>query len=381
MSIAQLTGRFLFVMPEKADGKMDIRKLDGHTWALDSMRGLAVLLVFMSHTSGRGMFIASWLNFHGLGHIGVYLFFVLSGFLLTKRLLRGQRGSQYFIRRFFRIVPLYFLILTCVVGYQAIGYYNPRYLYITDGWQGILLHYLFIKGDGIFWTLAAEFGFYLLLPLLVLLISKFGQKWLAAAAMVYFLWFFLIQILELPLTPLKFVIISHNSQFLDVFVCGILGAYIHDDLPKKLVGMLFWGLLIATLFGVSKNFLGAEQPWYDLRWFSIVYGVVFALSVVSVTQGNKIIIAPLRCKILVFIGVTGFGWYLVHFPVLQVVNFYLKDAPGALRLLASAGVTSIVSYILFRIIERPGIYWGRMIESYFFGKNIEDCFSSTPVAK
>jgi len=52
-----------------------------HLSYFDGIRGLAVLIVWLSHSSGRGMPIADFLNFVGIGHIGVMLFFVLSGFL------------------------------------------------------------------------------------------------------------------------------------------------------------------------------------------------------------------------------------------------------------------------------------------------------------
>jgi len=280
---------------------------------------------------------------------------VLSGFLLTKNFLDGQRLSQYFLRRLFRIAPLYFFVLTGVVVYQATGNYAPNYLNIKAGCQGAILHFLFLKGDGIFWTISAEFTFYLLLPLFLWAISRLGQTWLVIAAIAYFLWFALIQVLGVSLVPLKFVIINHNSQFLDVFACGILGAYVCHDLPKKIIAISFWGLLALTLLCVSKNFLGAGQLSYGLRWISILYGVVFTLGIVSATQGNRWIIVPLQSKIMVFMGITGFGWYSLHFPVLQMVNAYFEGSTAVFRFLMSVFVISVLAYTVLRIIE-----------SYFF---------------
>jgi len=70
--------------------------------ALDGLRGLAVLTVFFSHSSGFRQRPTPWTSFHGLGHIGVYLFFVLSGFLLAGSLLGERRADtrDFFIRRF-----------------------------------------------------------------------------------------------------------------------------------------------------------------------------------------------------------------------------------------------------------------------------------------
>jgi peptidoglycan/LPS O-acetylase OafA/YrhL len=338
---------------------------EGHTTALDGIRGLAVLFVFMSHTSGRGMPVAPWLQFHGLGHIGVYLFFVLSGFLLTRNLLEGQAATQFYMRRFFRIAPLYFLVLAGVLVYQAVGYYSPRYLHISGSGEGALLHFLFLKGDGVFWTLAAEFAFYLMLPVIVVVIGRFGRKWLIIAAIGYFCWFYLIQVFGVRLPPPKFVEIGHHGQFLDVFACGILGAYyVRFKLPEIPVAAAFWGLLAFTLFFVSFNFLGAGQPWYGLRWLSLLYGIVFAAGVVSASQGNRWLLRPLTSKWLVFMGVTGFGWYLLHFPVIQVVNAYL-DMSAVMRLLISTAACAAVAWVAFQLVERPGIRLGRRLERQF----------------
>lgn len=105
--------------------------------ALDGLRGIAVLIVFLSHSSGRGIQIAPWLNFHGIGHVGVYLFFVLSGFLLTRNLVEGQPVGTFLVRRFFRIAPLYYLVLIATFIHQAFFGIDIKTLYINKGFEGL----------------------------------------------------------------------------------------------------------------------------------------------------------------------------------------------------------------------------------------------------
>src|SRR6218665_2303652 len=57
--------------------------------SLDGIRGTAALIVLLSHTSLAGQTLAPWLNFGGTGHVGVYLFFVLSAYLVTLSFIRG----------------------------------------------------------------------------------------------------------------------------------------------------------------------------------------------------------------------------------------------------------------------------------------------------
>ena len=334
---------------------------DRHLGVLDGFRGLAVLIVMLSHSSGRDMPLAPWLNFAGIGHVGVYLFFVLSGYLLTRNLIDGQTPAQFYLRRLFRIVPLYFCVLGGVLAYQALGHYSPRYLHISGGNESALLHFLFLKGDGVFWTLAAEFGFYMLLPLIVYCLQRFGWRWLAVGGAVYFLGYLVELKFKLNLLPLKFVDIHHTSQFLDVFACGVLAAYLPYTWSDKWVPAAFWGLLALTFVCVSSNFLGAQQPAYGLRWLSLLYGTLFGLAIVSAADGRAVLTRALGSPLLAFAGKIGFGLYLLHFPVFQAVNAYI-DAPPTLRFAVAVPIVVGLAWLAYHLIERPMIRLGRKLE-------------------
>jgi peptidoglycan/LPS O-acetylase OafA/YrhL len=332
---------------------------DKRLQSLDGVRGLAVLLVFLSHASAREISNISLLNFHGIGIIGVYLFFVLSGYLLTRNLLSGQGVKEFYIRRFFRIVPLYFVVLLIVFASQLYGYYSPRYLYVEDGAAGFFKHMLFIKGDGVFWTIAAEFSFYLMLPFFVWAGAKFGAKWLAVGATTYFVWYLLA--IKGTLPPPKFVDIHHQGQFFDVLICGSIAAFATRKIPEGFIAVLLAITIGMTLVCVSKSFLWFNQPLYNLRWMSLAYGVVFALSVVSVAQGNRYLLAVFNNPVLRFMGIVGFGWYLLHFQVFQIVNAYID--PGFMRFLVATIAIASCSWLAFVLIESPCMRIGKLLSS------------------
>lgn len=349
---------------------------------MDGVRGLAVLIVFLSHSAGREQALAPFLQFQGIGHIGVYLFFVLSGYLLADHLfhehsVKGDISIKNFlIRRCCRIIPLYYFVLTLLIIYQeSTGELQKRYLHIDGGWGGYLQHLIFYKGDGVFWTLPAEFIFYFLLPFVVLPIVRYGQTaiaWMMGGALVYFAWFLLVVLQVLPAyyAP-KLVDISHHSQFLDVFLCGILAAWVARS--SKFKGLLLSNrsryldtagaftlavLLLASCILVSYKFLGFERPVYAFRWLSLPIGLAFALVIISVNAGGMVK-AFFQMQILRFMGVVGFSWYLIHFMVFQWVNSFIYQPE--IRFILSFILCAALSSILFLSIEKPFIQLGKRL--------------------
>jgi peptidoglycan/LPS O-acetylase OafA/YrhL len=150
---------------------------------LDSLRFFAILGVLVLHDwHPRPL---PWI-FGGLdwGMIGVRLFFVLSGFLITgilldcrRRVEQGHRRSalarRFYVRRFLRIYPIYYAVLGVIIlaGVAQVRHLWPWLLSYTANIY-IWHHQRWIGPTGIFWTLAVEEQFYLIWPLLVLFLPK-----------------------------------------------------------------------------------------------------------------------------------------------------------------------------------------------------------------
>jgi peptidoglycan/LPS O-acetylase OafA/YrhL len=307
------------------------------------------------------MALAPWLDFHGIGHVGVYLFFVLSGFLLARNLLEGQRVGDYLIRRLFRIAPLYSLVVLATFAAQGQGWGDPRYLFIEGGVEGLLRHLVFVQGDGVFWTIPAEMCFYAILPLFMLIAARFGPWPLAAIAVAYFGWFALVRFLDAPLPLPRVVAINeHLGQYIDVFLCGVLAAVLQDRKVGRLGLLALVAALVATFAFVAENVLGFHRLLYGFRWVSLFYGVAFALVVLATAQGQPILFRLFSNPVLRFMGVVGFGWYLMHLAVFQAINENL-DLAVPLKFVVAALGCALVSWLAYVLVERPFIAAGRSL--------------------
>lgn len=339
---------------------------------LDGVRGVAVLLVFLSHTSGRDQALAPQLNFLGIGHVGVYLFFVLSAFLLGLGLMREgvQVGSVrgFFVRRFFRIIPLYFSVLAAVFFLQQYtGSVQQRYLHISDGWTGLISHLAMYRGDGVFWSVVIEMQFYLVVPVIVWCLIKWRFKAVIGLLIISlaneFLYIskYLFPGFENPIGSLSPNYRS-DGTFIGLFAFGMLAAYAanfhsewftrHEKWLHRLAFFGFSGLILLTLWAVSKNFLGFDRPYYLLRYVSVIYGAVFGLFLLSVHIGNPFT-GWLQSGLLRVWGVFGFSVYLLHMSVIWLVNE--TGLPSPSKLVLSTLAVLVLSAVTYYFIERPAI--------------------------
>ena len=134
-----------------------------HISALDGLRGLAALIVFVSHYTLLSGMLDGLLG-NGSGQLGVMIFFCLSGFLMGHLYLDHRPTLytvyRYIVRRFIRIVPLfYFVVLSAFALHLVFPDFNFGYPVV---WANLDDHLLFIRGVGAFWTIPVEVQFYLI---------------------------------------------------------------------------------------------------------------------------------------------------------------------------------------------------------------------------
>ena len=145
--------------------------------ALDGLRGLAVLFVLLSHASKHFPVIHPALNFRGAGKFGVYLFFLLSAYLLDRQIALAMRHGErnywgnYFLRRVLRVYPLFTVALVLHLLLTRLGITT-----VIETWQDVAAHLMLREGKGVFWSIPVEMTYYLVSPV-ILLICGLVLRW------------------------------------------------------------------------------------------------------------------------------------------------------------------------------------------------------------
>ncbi|MEX0687039.1 MAG: acyltransferase [Pirellulales bacterium] len=138
--------------------------------ALDGLRGLAVLFVLLSHASKHFPVLHPMFNFRGAGKFGVYLFFLLSAYLLDRQIALAMRhGEQdywgnYFLRRVLRVYPLFTVALVLHLLLTRLGITT-----VIETWQDVAAHLTLREGKGVFWSIPVEMTYDLVSPVILLL--------------------------------------------------------------------------------------------------------------------------------------------------------------------------------------------------------------------
>jgi len=321
--------------------------------SIDLLRGIAVLLVILRHWNTAPFFSA-------IGWMGVDLFFVISGFLISGLLFSEleKHGKidfmRFFIRRGLKIYPLFFLL---VAGTFAFQYYNNRgisflpYLYellfVQNYLGGVYLHT---------WSLAVEEHFY------VLLLLCFGLFFIARKERVVGVClFFIIAPLLLRISGCLFD--NCNNHFythtrVDSLFMGVLLCYGWKYHKEKLIAFRKNGgytLLIACLvFLGCFGFMMPESFFTQTLGFTII-ALCFAcilLFSLGADIKNKTLIRPLS-----FIGFYSYSVYLAHIPVKWALEYYGIEESEENINLAYFGLytfASVATGLLFsELIELP----------------------------
>ncbi len=354
---------------------------------LDGLRAVAFLIVFFFHTRHLPF-----------GWMGVQLFFVLSGFLITDILLRMKEQlprreffTKFYGRRFLRIFPLYYfylaLLAALIILLPALGLKSLNAElgkgFLNQIWVAALYVFDFFHASAFFersrffthlWSLSVEEQFYLLWPFLIFLTprEKFKQLCLTAIGLGFIFRLAITLIYRVQLFPF---LLSDPQQAVNVLPFSHLdafafGAYISRfELPRPRLQLLALAVTVPAL-GLLTDFLskgtltlalGYDLPMtglYKEVWGYTLLNYLFAVLIYCVARANFLTgileSAPLR-----YLGKISYGLYVYHYGIIAitVALFRKYDLSYSLRspqmFAVAMSATLLIATLSFYLLEKP----------------------------
>jgi peptidoglycan/LPS O-acetylase OafA/YrhL len=372
---------------------------------IDSLRGLAFFIVLIYHVGLHQTELSDWIRFiTNQGEGGVQLFYVISAFTLFLSMQSRVNKEvekfplyNFFIRRFFRIAPMFYFMIIFYVMRDWFSsnnqFENSHHITIPN----IISHVLFINGWNPYWintlveggwSVAIEMPFYLLVPFLYKNIISINQSiWLTG--IIFIMSKGLSAVLKkYPLIPdieiwNNFTYYWLPNQF-PVFLMGINLYFIYTKLMDysskkstqgKTIGLLDTSLftlksinllLILLLFLTIASLVGK----LEINSILLIRGLCFIVLAIflEVTQFPLLVNGFWR-----YLGKISYSAYLVHFQVLAITNFIIEssikssyrnispDINFLFSVVLGLSGTMIIASITYHFIEVPGMNLGKKI--------------------
>ena len=346
-------------------------------YGLDTLRALAIVLVFMNHyllfVSEGGAF-----GFWGeIGWTGVDLFFALSGYLIGNQIfaaLRSEHGfslSRFYARRFLRTLPNFYVVLALYYVWPAFrgdSALLPLWKFLTFT-QNINL----TPGTAFShaWSLCVEEQFYVLLPAVALLIAACRKSllwaWLAVAASLIvgmlvraYLWDEYVQVPRGGLGYYKYIYYASWCRF-DELVAGVVLALLKNYHPTAWARLTSHGnrTLLAGIAGTALMFYVFLTDHYGYAVTVFGYPALAAsftlLLVAALSPASALY--RLRVPGAASLALWSYAIYLLHKQLCILLRPVLQDLgygpDGAPAILVSVAVSILTGWLLYRVVETP----------------------------
>lgn len=356
---------------------------------LDSLRGIAALLVVCAHLGQTFLTLHGWqpdsvaqgLQWFGIrsmiacGANAVLIFFALSGFVLTLSFIETDHNCYwpFAVKRIARIyLPFLFAILLAALLYVIVApkpilaltpWFNVESWYVNPSLD-IIAGHLLMTGqrrdqelDHVMWSLVHELRISLIFPFLVVAVQRFPR-----VALVTSIWIALtVNYLGEQVSNEIFRSLLKTASYLYLFVTGAL-YYFYSERIQCLVGefrasrMLAWSLCFLAMFFTP----------FKSAWGSVISGLG-ACGLLALCYADTKVQPFFHCRFTLWLGRVSYSLYLIHLPIiLAIMHLGYGRLPLPILLIGSVLLTFSVAELSYRYVERPATLLGKSIATYKF---------------
>ena len=314
---------------------------------IQGLRGISILLVFLFHLNGE---VFSY------GYLGVDIFFVISGFIITKIISQNLIDNKFslkifFVSRFMRLIPsLFFMVMIVTIliitTYQI--HPDPSIL-INTGLTSLIglsnFYLIFIENDyfnsfdeNIFehmWSLSVEFQFYLLYPLFFTVLFKILKNNVSFYTYLYSIIVFGYILFNIFY---EFEYFYHTGSRIGELIIGCLTFFLYQKKSSNYF-IIFLSIIFLIIFFIHLNI------------FYLIVSICFLISFIILNLAKlNFLSSLLNNKLLLITGDASYSLYLWHLPVIFFSNIFFV---GLDYYFFSITFSVIISYLSFQFIEKP----------------------------
>jgi peptidoglycan/LPS O-acetylase OafA/YrhL len=302
---------------------------------IEIIRAIAIINVFFFHFG---------VSFFKYGFLGVDIFFVISGFLMAT-IYKNTNFKEYFIRRFNRLIPPYYftIFITLIISLLILEYRELKET-IHQTWYalsfisniGYWLDNTYFNKDNFkpllhMWSLAIEFQFYFIVPLIAFFIRK-NKYFIIIIFFISLIMCFMVTEVS-PKTSFFMIFFRIWEFFLGYIIANYaLFKKVHliNNLKKDIISVIFLLILIAAPFLLinfsiinilSSSFIEGHPGIFSL-FICVITALVITFGIPLVIQNSKI------GKVLSYIGSYSYSIYLLHYPI--IILYLYKPLSGTI---------------------------------------------------
>ncbi len=334
---------------------------------IDGLRALAIIPIIFFH------FECS--TFFGGGFVGVDIFFVISGYLITQVLLKALTNNsfsftEFYERRMRRIFPAFFAMLTgalFIFSYLYAGSFFKNFIKTLLYSLGMISNFYFWRDGGYFsavshtkpllhtWSLSIEEQFYIFFPLMLFLLYK-KRKYLFPCILFFLTTSLLIASVGAFYKPNSVFYLPITRAWELLLGCAVaLYQFNHGELKEKYIpyaGFIGIGLIVFSTIGYG--YLNTESFPGLLALPPCIGTVLCIISGSNINAKPHYVQKVLQTKLLVTVGLLSYSLYLWHWPIYVAYKAYFFAQPiGIFDVFILCSLTLFFATLSYYIIEKP----------------------------
>lgn len=349
-----------------------------HTYiGIEFARGIAAFMVLISHyayflTEERTVLNFLW--------TGVDLFFVISGFVFAKLIFSSQINvGAFFIKRFFRIYPLYFVSLVIYFllsgdNAEKVNYFIHHMLFLHTTNSAAEAFFF----NGAFWSLPVEMEFYIFIPILIFFLKKYQKLLFGLLIFTLFLKLFLYSHSAHPAINTHDILSVHLIGLLPEFLIGV---YLHQlvvfSKNHSKSTLMKWNFISACLgialismlaiYFIKNGDDGLRANILIGGWYNFACALGYAFLLFPLASIDRWKSSENFHNTFIFIGSISYPVYLVHNAAPRLFQEIGVDMSGVGLFIACTTLTIITSIFLHHYIEEPFRVYGRNLPTKWRG--------------